>query len=510
MLTFFCMLVSITYGKQVSKPNILMMVIDDLGYTDISYNGAEYPTPNIDELIANGVQLTNYYVHCTCSPTRSSFFTGKYSWKTGLQRFNTIPAGSTEHIPYEFPTMAELLSKSGWKSHAIGKWHLGMASWNMTPIERGFDSFFGYLTGAQYYYNHTSWLHNTTMTGYDFINNKSTYWDAFGKYGTDLYYQQMEHIIENHTLYFSDQPLFIYMAFQTIHTPIVDVNRIEDQNPPKEYDECNNNKNITREGRKVYCNKMKYLDEYIGKIIQLYKTYKLYNNTVIVGTTDNGGLPWWNPNPNGPITIIQSWGCNYPYRGGKGSLFEGGVKGMGFISGQIIKDRGLNGIQSNILVHAMDWLPTFVEGIAGDVLPYDKTFDGINMWNALGNDAIWNRTVLYVDIEVVQPIHAIINGSWKYINYTKMESAYYSENGWYLCNGSSEYAEPQHLYLFDIKNDPFEKNNLIHQNRDVAIELENMIQYQIHFGDYYPEQDSTIYVESEPQYHNGTWIPWLD
>ncbi len=98
-----------------------MMVVDDLGWTDISYHGAEYSTPNIDQLILNGIELTNYYVQPTCSPTRSSIMTGKYSWKTGLQAVGTIPPGTTEHIPFEFPTIAELLKKAGWTStHALG------------------------------------------------------------------------------------------------------------------------------------------------------------------------------------------------------------------------------------------------------------------------------------------------------------------------------------------------------------------------------------------------------
>eukprot|EP01084_Bolivina_argentea_P215456 365792_1 len=91
---------------QNTKPSILMMVVDDLGYTDISHHGSEYSTPNIDQLYLNGIELTNYYVQPTCSPTRSSIMTGKYSWKTGLQNVGTIPPATTEHIPFEFPTMA--------------------------------------------------------------------------------------------------------------------------------------------------------------------------------------------------------------------------------------------------------------------------------------------------------------------------------------------------------------------------------------------------------------------
>merc|ERR1719410_2925103 len=157
-----------------SSPNILFIVVDDLGWTDISHHNAEYKTPHLDALYSSGIELTNYYIHPDCSPTRSAIMTGKYAWKTGLQNLGTVPPGSTQHIPFDTPTMAELMKSAGYDTHGLGKWHLGYAAWNMTPIERGFDSYFGFFQGEQFYYNHTFQSRAENIYGgFDFFDDRA-------------------------------------------------------------------------------------------------------------------------------------------------------------------------------------------------------------------------------------------------------------------------------------------------------------------------------------------------
>eukprot|EP01084_Bolivina_argentea_P215455 365791_1 len=174
LLLFFLCSLAIAVIKSAT-PNILFILVDDLGYKDLSHNNAEYPTPHIDALYDNGIEFTNYYVNPDCSPTRASIMTGKYSWKTGLENLGTVPAATTQHIPFDTPTMAELLKDAGYVTHGLGKWHLGYASWNMTPIGRGFDSYFGYFQGEQFYYNHTLQAatpeQQDVFGGYDFFDN---------------------------------------------------------------------------------------------------------------------------------------------------------------------------------------------------------------------------------------------------------------------------------------------------------------------------------------------------
>eukprot|EP01084_Bolivina_argentea_P227464 384154_1 len=498
---------------ELSPPNVLFFLVDDMGWTDISVHNSEYQTPNIDGLYSSGIELTNYYVHMDCSPTRSSVLTGKYAWKTGLQNIATVPPASTQHIPLDTPTIAELMKSAGYNTHGLGKWHLGYASWNYTPISRGFDTYFGMFQGEQFYYNHTMEGppvpgEDYVFGGFDFWDNKNIYYDAIGKYSNLLYTERLINILNEYNAS-QTKPFFVYMAFQTIHEPI--------EPPPNTYETCDG---ITNPMRKIYCDKMVYLDESIGRIVDTLKKNGLYNNTLIALSTDNGGMPYW-VNKNTKM-IPLSWGCNIPYRAGKITLFEGGVKGIGLLSGALVDKSGLSGTTNDILTHCSDWLPTFVEGIAGKELPKNIDFDGMNIMNGLGKNATkWNRTQLYVNIDTMDfngtspgTFDAIIynesdiNTVWKYINGVQPYTNYY------YCNqtafGPSNLTETE--WLFNMSDNPyeFEEKNLVNQYPQKVKQLKAMIQYQIDSGAFVPDQDREMYIQAFPPFHNGVWTPWLD
>ena len=153
LLSLALLLFSLTHANEQAqkKPHVLLLLVDDLGWTDISAHNAEYETKTIDGLISTGIELSNYYVHLVCSPTRSALMTGQFSFKLGLQCINTIGPGTAEHLPLDAPTIPELLKKVGYQTHMLGKWHLGYASWKYTPTGRGFDTHFGYFQGAEDY-----------------------------------------------------------------------------------------------------------------------------------------------------------------------------------------------------------------------------------------------------------------------------------------------------------------------------------------------------------------------
>ena len=154
-------------NRPINKPpHLVMMVIDDLGWTDVGFHGSNFPTPHIDTLAASGVRLEKFYVQQVCSPTRSALMTARYPFKTGLQHATTLMPGSSSTIPKDTATLAEVLKQSGYYTHAIGtphtspyhtsplatpfhdiagKWHIGYAGWDDTPLGRGFDSHAGYL-----------------------------------------------------------------------------------------------------------------------------------------------------------------------------------------------------------------------------------------------------------------------------------------------------------------------------------------------------------------------------
>ena len=156
-------------------PHLVMMVIDDLGWTDVGFHGGNYPTPNIDKLAADGIKLDKYYVQQVCSPTRSALMTARYPFRTGLQHTTTLAPGSGAKLPSDTDTLAEVLKRAGYATHAIGKWHLGFESWAETPIGRGFDSYVGYLNGGEDYYTHELGVNvkNVKLTGMDLWRNKT-------------------------------------------------------------------------------------------------------------------------------------------------------------------------------------------------------------------------------------------------------------------------------------------------------------------------------------------------
>eukprot|EP01084_Bolivina_argentea_P217926 369925_1 len=171
-----------------SSPHVLFVLVDDLGYTDIGYKGAEYKTANIDQLANTGIDLTNYYVEMDCTPTRASIMTGRQSWRVGLQNPSTLPMGCKGHIPFNTPTIAELMKTAGWNTQMIGKWHLGYAASNMTPTGRGFNDYYGYYNGAEDYYFHDTGGNSNNpqaASGYDLVYNNIPQKQNNGTYNAD-------------------------------------------------------------------------------------------------------------------------------------------------------------------------------------------------------------------------------------------------------------------------------------------------------------------------------------
>jgi len=170
-------------------PNMLFLLADDMGWADISLNGALFPTPNIDELVAGGIQFTNFYTHELCAPSRAAFLTGRLVWKTGLQ-FSHVPEGlKTAHLPLDEQTWAEVTREMGYDNHYIGRWGVGYASWDYTPLGRGWDTFEGYFGPELGYYNHRKSIDDWPGV-YDFWDDfePALKWD--GMYSEDIFLEK--------------------------------------------------------------------------------------------------------------------------------------------------------------------------------------------------------------------------------------------------------------------------------------------------------------------------------
>ncbi|XP_046571435.1 arylsulfatase B-like [Haliotis rubra] len=141
-------------GEDHVKPNIVLILADDLGWNDIGYHNPDMKTPNIDRLATQGIKLNQSYTQSICTPTRSALMTGRYPFKTGMQH-GVLFSTDNACLPTQHRLMSEDLRQHGYSTHLVGKWHLGFCKWACTPTYRGFDSFFGYYSGALDYYSKT-------------------------------------------------------------------------------------------------------------------------------------------------------------------------------------------------------------------------------------------------------------------------------------------------------------------------------------------------------------------
>ncbi|KAK3108902.1 hypothetical protein FSP39_018311 [Pinctada imbricata] len=336
-----------------AKPrNILFIVADDLGWNDVGFHNPDMITPNIDKLAYSGIILNKSYVQPVCTPSRNSWMSGYYPFRSGLQHGALLPKQAV-CAPLNRTFLPQELKKLDYATHMIGKWHLGFCSWDCTPTYRGFDSFFGYYNGAEDYYSHV------IQKGKDFRADKIPV-EADGEYSAHLYAKKAQKIIQDHNL---NHSLFLYLPFQSVHEPI---------QVPKKYEDMY--EHIKNKNRRQYSGMVTAMDEAIGNITQALKDRNMFDDTLILFTADNGGWPTFAGN-------------NYPLRGSKITIFEGGTRAASFITGSGIdaKNKTYDG-----MLHAVDWMPTLVAAAGGSISNPDM--DGINQWDNIRNLRPSDRT----------------------------------------------------------------------------------------------------------------------
>lgn len=271
-----------------SKPNVLFIVGDDMGYADVGFHGcADIPTPNLDALASGGVRCTNGYVSGPyCSPTRAALLTGRYQTRFGHE-FN--PSADSHGLPVSETTLADRLKQSGYTTALVGKWHLGNQP-RKHPQARGFDEFFGFLGGSHSYFETNGMLRGKTP-----IQEM--------EYTTDAFANEAVSFIDRN----QDRPWFLYLAFNAVHTPMhateVRLKRFAHIADPQ---------------RRKYAAMMVAMDEAIGNVMQALKKTEQWEKTFVAFISDNGG-----PMMKG-VTVNGS--NNSPLRGSKRTTLEGGVR----------------------------------------------------------------------------------------------------------------------------------------------------------------------------------------
>ncbi len=347
-----------------NKPNIVVIMCDDLGYNDVGFNGSkDIPTPNLDALATNGAIATaGYAVHPFCGPSRAGFLTGQYPHEFGSQ-FNLPRRHENEGkgIPTNLSYMSSTLQDAGYFTGLVGKWHLGIKP-EFHPQKRGFDEFYGFLGGGHKYFpeqyytayqrekangNDDIWEYNTPLE-----HNGKPIMDS-DKYLTDELSDAAVNFVSDEKA--KENPFFLFLAYNAPHVPL----------EAKEEDLAKFT-HITDKKRRTYAAMVYAVDRGVGQLVNALKANNQLDNTLIVFLSDNGGK-------------VTEGANNYPLKEGKGSMQEGGFRVPMFI--HYPKE-----IQANTTydhpISALDFYPTFAH-LAQAELPKTQELHGKNIWESL-------------------------------------------------------------------------------------------------------------------------------
>lgn len=414
--------------RQNSKPNILYIMADDMGWKDVGFHGSDIKTPNLDRLAENGARLEQFYAQPMSTPSRAGLLTGRYPHRYGLQTI-VIPSAGKYGLATDEWLLPQALKEAGYKTAIVGKWHLGHADPKYWPRQRGFDYQYGPLLGEIDYFTHAA--HGTRDW---FRNNKPVVEKG---YVTQLLGKDAVKLIDRHN---PKKPLFLYLAFTAPHAPY---------QAPKNY--LDKYTSIADPSRRAYAAMITCMDDEIGKVVGALQKKKMLENTLIIFESDNGGPR--SAKFTGEVDMSKSTiPCdNGPYRDGKGMLYEGGTRVVAFAHwpGHITP-----GVRSTQMMHIVDMYPTLAK-LAGAQLGKNKPLDGMDVWPAIATGGPSPRQEVVYDIE---PFRAALRaGDWKLVWQTTL---------------------PSNIELFNITEDPSEKSNLADKNPQKVTELQQRIEGQ--------------------------------
>ncbi len=344
-----------SYGQNSKKPNIIIILVDDMGYADVGFNGCkDIPTPNIDRIATNGVKFTNGYVtFSVCGPSRAGLLTGRYPQRFGYERNPQYrPHDPNMGLPKEEKTLAEALKQVGYTSGIIGKWHQG-ADISNHPLNRGFNEFFGHLGGGHRYFPEELTINDS----YAVDNDEGVSYKTWimrnhepiqtNKYLTDEFSDEAVRFVERH----QKKPFFLYLAYNAPHSPLQATQKYLDRFP-----------NIANKKRKTYAAMVSGVDDGIGLLLDKLESLDLDKNTLVYFLSDNGGPEQSNGSDNGVL------------REGKSSIYEGGYRVPFALQW---KGTVKSGVYDNA-ISSLDIFATIAE-LSKTPIKKDKPLDGVNL-----------------------------------------------------------------------------------------------------------------------------------
>ncbi|MCP2731270.1 sulfatase family protein [Limnofasciculus baicalensis] len=429
VLTLGGLSVSSAVAATQKRPNILFILTDDLGWGDIGIYGKTYQTPNLDQLAREGTRFTNAYAAQTvCTPTRISFFTGRYPARLPVALQEPLVDSDNVGLPPQHPTIASLLKANGYQTALVGKWHAGFLP-NYSPLKSGFDEFFGNYSGAIDYFTHKNESEKLDFYEGEVLVDKPGY-------ATDLYTERaVEFLTRPRNKPFDNaqgEPFYLSLHYNAPHWPW---ERPEDEELSRTFYSSND---ITAGGSKeTYAAILKRLDDGVGKVLQALKDSGQADNTIVIFASDNGG---------------EKFSDIGPFQGRKTSLYEGGIRVPTFIRWPgVIQPNQVN----NQVLITFDLTATILAATGTSPDP-DYPLDGRNLLPVLvGKKPVSPRTLFwrYKSNESGYPSGqlqaAVRSGDWKYLRQGEKE------------------------YLFNLANDEGEQTDLKDNNPDVLKRLRN-------------------------------------
>ena len=306
-------------------PNLVHVVVDDLGFFDVGYKDPEVLSPHLTALREGGVELSRFYSAKWCAPARSSMQTGRYAWRNGY-----YSSQSSEAVSLSVPFLPEVLRRAGYRCHAVGKWHLGYRVKEYSPTFRGYDSFLGYYNSMEDYWTHYGPSPAGACSGTD-LTNATGYKNADGiraapsslngTYSSEIYSARAVEIIADHAASTTrtageggESPLYLYLPYQSVHMPNEAPAEAIARYPP-----------IKNAARRSYLGMIAALDDALGTVTTAFKHHGLWENTVLLLNGDNGGPVWCSGMHDCPHADAAMYGpvSNYPLRSGKWTNWDG-------------------------------------------------------------------------------------------------------------------------------------------------------------------------------------------
>ena len=358
------------------RPNIVLIVADDLGYADLGVQGSsDVLSPRLDALAAEGVRFTSGYVSAPdCSPTRAGMLTGRYQQRFGHERSPPRPSPPGVGLPVEETTLSDLLRSAGYATGLVGKWHLGVDP-EFHPMNRGFDEFFGFLWGKHSYIDWSADISNPILRGFEPVVEST--------YLTEAFTREAVSFIRRHR----DGPFFLCLSYNAVHEPL--------ESPPQQY--LDRFSDVADPARRIFLAMLAAMDDGVGEVLDELEATGAAGNSLVIFLSDNGGAPAVNASLNTPL------------RGEKAELWEGGIRVPFFLRW---KGHVPAGVVYDDPVIQLDILPTALVA-AGVAPPGDRLIDGVNLVPHLdGSDTREPHAELFWRYGTPS---AVRKGSWKLI-----------------------------------------------------------------------------------------------